>query len=255
MTSNFITLNTENIAQEHICCAISDKKCKDGYELKKQWLAREFENGYVFRRLNERAKVFIEYGPAETAWAPVEAPNYLMLHCFWVAGSYKGQGYGKALLQSAIDDARKQGRDGLVAVVGTSKLPFMSDTKWLLRQGFETVEKLPHGFSLLALRLNPAAAAPRFNDAVRSGECPEKNGIVVYYSNRCPFTEFHVRESLRESTAKRNIPLTVVKLETMEDARLSPAPASIFSLFHNGRFVTTDVGACLDSRFDKVVGI
>lgn len=25
----------------------------------------EFENGYVFRRLDERAKVFIEYGPAE----------------------------------------------------------------------------------------------------------------------------------------------------------------------------------------------
>lgn len=43
----------------------SDKKCKDSYELKKEWLKKEFDNGYVFRRIDERAKVFIEYGPAE----------------------------------------------------------------------------------------------------------------------------------------------------------------------------------------------
>lgn len=32
---NIISLNKSNIDQEHICCAISDKKCKDSYELKK----------------------------------------------------------------------------------------------------------------------------------------------------------------------------------------------------------------------------
>lgn len=31
----------------------------------KEWLKKEFDNGYVFRRIDERAKVFIEYGPAE----------------------------------------------------------------------------------------------------------------------------------------------------------------------------------------------
>jgi GNAT superfamily N-acetyltransferase len=158
MNTNFITLNKENIGNEHICCAFSDKKCKESYELKKEWLKKEFDNGYVFRRLDERAKVFIEYGPAEKAWIPVDAPNYLMINCFWVSGQYKGQGYAKALLQSVLDDARQQGKDGLVTVVGTTKLPFMSDTKWLLRQGFETVEKLGYGFSLLAVKINPQAA-------------------------------------------------------------------------------------------------
>ena len=28
-------LTKENIEKEHICCAFSDKKCKDSYELKK----------------------------------------------------------------------------------------------------------------------------------------------------------------------------------------------------------------------------
>ena len=29
METNYITLTKENIADEHICCAFSDKKCKD----------------------------------------------------------------------------------------------------------------------------------------------------------------------------------------------------------------------------------
>ena len=132
---NFIELNTENIASEHICCAISDKKCTDSYQAKKDWLKKEFNNGYVFRRLEARAKVFIEYGPAENAWIPITAPNYLNMNCFWVSGKYKRSGYGKALLQSAINDATSQNKNGLVTVVGTKKFHFMSDTKWLLRQG------------------------------------------------------------------------------------------------------------------------
>ena len=162
--------------------AFSDKKCKEGYELKKEWLRKEFDNGYVFRRLDERAKVFIEYVPAEKAWVPVNAPGYLMINCFWVSGQYKGCGHGKALLQSAIDDARSQGKAGLVTVAGTSKFHFMSDTKWLLRQGFQTVEKLPNGFSLLVLKLMSDAPEPSFKACTKSGECEEKNGLVVYFT-------------------------------------------------------------------------
>lgn len=105
---NFITLDKTNIDKEHICCAISDKKCSDGYQLKKDWLKKEFDNGYIFRRIDTRAKVFIEYGPSEKGWAPVSAPNYLLINCFWVSGQYKGKGYAKKLLQFAIDDAKKK---------------------------------------------------------------------------------------------------------------------------------------------------
>lgn len=255
MDTKFITLTKENIAKEHICCAFSDKKCKDSYELKKEWLKKEFDNGYVFRRLNERAKVFIEYVPAEKAWLPVDAPNYLMINCFWVAGQYKGKGYAKALLQSAIDDAIQQGKDGLVTVAGTTKLHFMSDTKWLLRQGFETVEKLPYGFSLLVKKINHNAADPTFKESVLYGECPDKTGLVAYYSNRCPFSEFHINNSLPVTAKKKNLPLKIIKLETLEQAQSAPTPATIFSLFYNGKFITTDLSVCMDNRFDKVMKI
>ena len=64
---NLMNLNPDNLGEEHICCAISDKKCAGSYQAKKDWLEKEFHNGYVFKRIDARAKVFIEYGPAETA--------------------------------------------------------------------------------------------------------------------------------------------------------------------------------------------
>ncbi|MDR2886309.1 MAG: YoaP domain-containing protein [Rikenellaceae bacterium] len=254
MDGNFIDLTPENIGTQHICCAFSDKKCATGYALKKEWLTGEFERGYVFRRLDERAKVFLEYGPAENAWMPIEAPGYLALGCFWVSGQYKGHGYAKTLLQSALDDAARQGKHGLVAIVGTKKMHFMADGAWLLRQGFTECARLPYGFSLLVKKLDPAAPDPAFGPSALSGECPDKEGLVAYYTNRCPFTELYVREMLAETAAKRGIPLKVIKLETREQARTAPTPATIFSLFRDGRFVTTDISACMDSRFDKIAG-
>lgn len=253
METGYITLTKENIDAEHICCAFSDKKCKESYELKKAWLKKELDNGYVFRRLDERAKVFIEYVPAEKAWIPVDAPHYLIINCFWVSGQYKGKGHAKALLQSAIDDAKEQGKHGLVTVVGTKKFHFMSDTQWLLRQGFKTVENLPNGFSLLVLKIDAAALDPSFKESVKSGECADKNGLVVYYTNRCPFTEYYVRNSLISAADAKKLPLKIIKLETMEQAQTAPTPATIFTLYYNGKFITTDLSACMEKRLEKLL--
>ncbi|MBF0377560.1 MAG: YoaP domain-containing protein [Desulfamplus sp.] len=250
----YLNLTKENIGSEHICCGFSDKKCSEGYELKKQWLTKEFDNGYVFHRLDERAKVFIEYGPAERAWVPVTAPGYMMIGCFWVSGKYKEKGHGKTLLHKVTETAKQQRKAGLVTVVGTKKFHFMSDTKWLLGQGFEICESISTGFSLISLDFKKTNKRPYFNESVKNGECPLKKGIVVFYSNRCPYSEFHVRESLAETARKRKLPLTVVKLETVEQAQSAPTPATIFSLYLDGRFVTTDISVCMDSRFDKIVG-
>ena len=159
----------------------------------------------------------------------------------------------KALLKYAIEDAKKQGKNGLVTVVGTKKYHFMSDTKWLLKQGFEEVERISSGFSLLVMKLHDGAKNPEFNESVKSGECPIKQGIVVYYSNRCPFAEFHAQKSLTETAKKRNLPLKTIKLKTMEEAQNCPSPATIFSMFLNGKFVTTDLSVCMDSRYDKII--
>lgn len=88
-----------------------------------------------------------------------------------------------------------------------------------------------------------------------TGECPDRDGVVVYYTHRCPFTEFHVRGSLVSATKNKGVPLKIIELETMEQAQNAPAPATIFSLFYNGKFVTTDLSACLEGRLEKALGL
>jgi hypothetical protein len=40
----------------------------------------------------------------------------------------------------------------------------------------------------------------------------------------------------------------------MDQAQAAPTPATIFSLFRDGRFVTTDISVCMDGRFDRIAG-
>ena len=252
----FVTLDPESIAGSHICCAISDKKCAAGYQAKKSWLTEQYANGFRFHRLDERGKVFVEYGPGETAWMPVEAPNWLVLGCFWVSGRFKGAGNGKALLTHVLDEACRQGRAGIVSVAGRKKMHFMSDGAWLKRQGFREVDALDTGFSLLALPVDDSGDGdpPRFADSARAGIDGQSDGVSVFYSARCPFTDHHVETELVETCRKRGLPLSLRKLDTLEAAKTAPSPATVFSLFINGRFVTTDLSACMDSRFDRVTG-
>lgn len=257
--SAYITVTPESLAKQHICCAISDKKCAKGYAAKKDWLSAQHANGFRFRRLDERGKVFLEYGPGDQAWMPVIAPDWLVMGCFWVSGKFKGHGHGKALLNYALEEAKANDYAGLVSVVGKKKMHFLSDGRWLLRQGFKEVDTLDSGFSLLALNAdeNNKAELPKFAQSAREGLTgelgPEAKGVNVYYSNRCPFTEFHIGTSLKETCEKRGLNWTAHKLDTLEAAQNAPTPATIFSLFIDGRFITTDLSVCMDSRFDKMV--
>ena len=62
---------------------------------------------HVFRKLNARGKVFIEYEPIETAWTPIIGYNYIYVYCLWVVGSFKGNGIAKVLLEYAILTRKK----------------------------------------------------------------------------------------------------------------------------------------------------
>ena len=122
-----ITLTKENLEKEHICCAISnDGDCQ--VTSKKAWLSDRFDDGLVFKKGNVRGKCFIEYIPAEKAWAPIDAPEYMYIDCLWVAGQYKGQGNGRLLLSECIEDGKRKGKKGLVVLSSKKKQPFLSDS-------------------------------------------------------------------------------------------------------------------------------
>lgn len=244
-----ITLNKNNIQTEHICCAFTNKNCAEGYQAKKNWLQQQFEEGYTFKKFDIRGKVFIEYVPAEKGWVPIVAPNYLLINCFWVSGRYKGNGLGTQLYQACLDDA--EGKDGLVVVAATKKQPFMSEKKFFHKQGFQLCDTAWPYFELWYKPLTEKAVVPKFKAVAKEGICDVKEGLSVYYTNACPFTEYYTNVELQKAAKARSIPLQIHKLSTREQAQNHFVPHTIYSVFYNGKFITQQM--LTDKSFDKYI--
>mgnify|MGYP003683492773 CR=1 FL=1 len=248
---NIVKLTDKNIEDEHICCGFSDKKCSDGYSKKKGWLKKEFKNGYVFKKLDVRGKVFIEYVPLEKSWLPIDGKNFMVINCFWVSGQFKGKGFGKKLLKQCISDAKKMGLDGVIAIASDKKRPFMSDPKFLKYHGFEIIDDAPPYFKLWGFKINSKAKYPKFKTSAKSGTCPNKKGITAYYSNTCPFTDFYTNNLLREYAKKKKVPLSVVHIKNKSDGRKMPIPWVINSVFYEGSLVTLEMKA--ERHLEKII--
>jgi len=246
-----VRLNKENIIDEHICCAISDKKCLSGYNAKKEWLKTEFKNGYSFQKLNVRGKVFVEYVPIENSWLPLEGNNFMVINCFWVSGQFKKQGNGKKLLQQVLEDAKSKGMDGIIAITSEKKRPFMTDPKFLKYQGFEVIDEAPPFFRLMGLKINPDAKYPKILESAKSGSCSDKEGITVFYSNTCPFTDYYINVVTKDYAKEKNVPITIHHLKTKEDGRKMPIPWVINSIFYKGELITLEMKA--NKKLDKLI--
>lgn len=244
-----IKLSEQNIKDEHICCAFSDKKCKEGYEAKKEWLQNQFDDGYVFKKLDVRGKVFIEYVPAEKAWLPIDAPNYMLINCFWVSGKYKGEGNGKALYEECVKDAKDM--NGIVVITSNKKQPFMSEKKFFKKQGFERCDISEPYFELWYKKFKDDAPVPKIKDCAKKGICDNKEGMTVYYTNACPFTEYYVNTELKRVAEDRGKSLKIVKIETREQAQNHFVPHTIYSVFDKGKFVTQHI--LNEKYFDRFI--
>ncbi len=245
-----IRITKENLAQEHICCAISHESDPQ-VSSKKAWLRDRLDDGLVFLKGDVRGKCFIEYLPAEMAWAPIRADGYMYIDCLWVSGQFKGRGYSSFLLDECIRDSRAKGKKGLVILSSPKKLGFLADPKYLKYKGFEVVDAAPPYFELLTLAFEADAEKPSFCPQVKQAEYAEMPaGFTLYYTSQCPFTAKYV--PLLEQTAKmRNVPFQAIHIETAKQAQSAPSPFTTFSLFYNGIFLTHEIQS--EKKFEKIM--
>lgn len=234
-----ITVDANNIEQEHICCALSDAKGAFGSCAKKSWLKARFKEGLVFKKLNVRGKVFIEYLPAENAWAPVLAPDYLYINCFWVSGQYKGQGYANMLLNECIADAKIQGKKGLAVLSSDRKQPFLSDPRYLKYKGFQIADTAVPYFELLYLPFEESAPKPSLKNCAKKGSIA-RQGLVLYYTDQCPHAGKYAT-LLQEIAQGYGLDFTLFKIENAQQAQEAPTPYTTYSLFYHGCFITQEI--------------
>jgi len=233
MDKDFINLTADNVASEHLCCAIADKKHQCGVALKRAWLDDRVGEGHVFRKLNEKGKVFIEYAPLEKAWVPVVGDNYLYIYCLWVSGSFKGKGYGKDLIEYCIDDAKKHNKSGICILSSKKKKPFLSEKKFMQKYGFETVDTVDD-YELLALSFS--GTKPQFAENARK-QTVSNETLTIYYGLQCPYIPNCI-EQIEAYCKENNIPLNLIKVDTLEKAKELPCIFNNWAVFYRGKFAT-----------------
>lgn len=237
MEPEFVNLTAENLAREHLCCIIRSKKPHPGVEAKRQWLAERLKEGHVFRKLNEKATVFIEYAPLETAWAPVLGDNYYYLYCLWVTGSCKGKGYGRALMEYCLEDARKNGRSGVCMLGSQKQKAWLSDQSFAKKFGFEAVDATENGYELLALSFD--GTKPAFTQNAKR-EKIEREELTVYYDAQCPYIYQSVG-AVKEYCEANGLPASFILVDTLQKAKALPCVFNNWAVFYKGRFETVNL--------------
>lgn len=245
----YIRVTKENLESEHICCAISNNKDAQ-VASKKAWLADRFDEGLVFLKSTERGKCFIEYIPAENAWNPIDAPDYMYIDCLWVSGSFKGHGYSSELLTECINDSKAKGKSGLCILAAAKKKPFLADPKFLKYKGFVVCDEADNGVQLWYLPFGKEAASPKFKECAKHPHIDEK-GYVLYYTNQCPFNAKYV-PILEETAASNGIEFKAIRIDSKEMAQSAPTPVTTYALFYDGQYLTNE--QMNDKKFLKLTG-
>lgn len=237
MCADFINLTTENLDNEHLCCIIRSKKPHPGIEAKRQWLSDRLKEGHIFRKLNAKATVFIEYAPLETAWVPIIGDNYYYVYCLWVSGSYKGKGYGRALMEYCLADAKEKGKSGICMLGAKKQKSWLSDQSFAKKFGFEVVDTTDNGYELLALSFD--GTTPRFAQNAKALKI-ESDELTIYYDMQCPYI-YQSIETVKQYCETNDVPVSFIRVDTLQKAKELPCVFNNWGVFYKGNFETVNL--------------
>lgn len=237
MDTEFINVTLDNLAEEHLCCIIRSKKSHPGIDAKRQWLSERLKEGHVFRKLNAKATVFIEYAPLETAWVPVTGDNYYYLYCLWVLGDFKGKGYGKALMNYCLTDAKENGKSGICMLGAKKQKSWLSDQAFAKNFGFQVVDATDNGYELLALSLD--GSTPRFAQNAKTQEIKNKE-LTIYYDMQCPYVHQTI-ERIQQYCEANDVAVSLIQVDTLAKAKDLPCVFNNWGVFYNGKFETVNL--------------
>lgn len=239
----YINVTQENIDKEHLCCIIRSKKPHPGIEAKRKWLSDRLKEGHVFRKLNEKATVFIEYAPLEKAWVPIVGDNYYYIYCLWILGEYRGKGHGKELIEYCIADAKKNGKSGICMLGATKQKSWLSSQEFVKKYGFEVVDSTNNGYELLALSFD--GTKPQFAQNAKKEKIENKK-LTIYYDRQCPYT-YQAIEKIRKYCQTQDISANLIEIDTLEEAKKLPCVFNNWAVFYKGKFKTVNLLLDMDN--------
>lgn len=252
-TIQIIDLTPENIADYGVCGYKDVLKHKE-LRNKIAWFKEYYPKGLRIKALvaeNGSYQGMLEYIPGKYAHRPVNASDYMFIHCIFVGfkTQYKGKGYASALIDECVNEARTQQMKG-VAVV-TRKGSFMAGNEIFLKKGFEIVDKAKPDFELLALKFDAKSDAPSFKSDVLSNLNKYAEGLTIVRSPQCPYTEKNVNAILETAETKFNLKASLVDLNESSSAQNIPCAFGTFCIIYNGEVISHH--PISNTRFENIM--
>lgn len=230
---NIINVTPDNILKEGLFC-INDLK-NPGFHNKRKWFQKRYAEGLrmkILKDSNSKMIGFIEYVPAVNAWRPVEATNFMFIHCMYVyPNSNKNKGYGSLLINEAEKEARESNMLGICVM--TSKGSWMTDKRIFEKNNFKAVDQRGR-FNLLSKKWDENGLNPKLLDWTLKQK--KYKGWHLLYSDQCPWHEKSA-EALCNVAMDFNINLQIEKIKTAYAARNAPSGFGVFNLLHNGKLL------------------
>jgi N-acetylglutamate synthase-like GNAT family acetyltransferase len=244
-----IDLTPDNIADYGVC-GYKDAKKHIELQRKIEWVKKYYPKGLRIKALISETDGYLgmlEYIPGEYAHRPVNADNFMFIHCIFMKlkKESKGKGYGTLLIRECIEDAKSKKMDG-VAVV-TRQGSFMVKPDIFLKLGFESVDNAEPDFKLLALKFNKNADNPTFKQM--STEKYSK-GLSILRSPQCPYSVKNVN-AIIETAKKLNLKVNLVELDDSPSAQQSPCAFGTFCIVNDGKILSYH--PISNTRFENIM--
>ena len=228
-----VAVTPENVREQTLFC-VKDIT-NPGFETKRKWFEKRYEEGLrlkILKDTQEKMIGFIEYVPAEFAWRPIDAQDFMFIHCMYVYSKKdRNQGCGSILIQECEKEAKTAGMSGVCVM--TSKGAWLANKTIFEKNGFIQVAKRGR-FELLSKKWEEAAIDPELMDW--TSQQRNYQGWHLLYANQCPWHEKSV-EALLNVAMDFNIDLKVQQLKTPQEAKNAPSGYGVFNLLHNGKLL------------------
>ncbi len=150
---------------------------------------------------NENAGGMIQYIPIEDSY--VHGSDLYFIYCIWVHGYKEGvgklqnQGFGKALLKAAEEDARSLGAKG-IAAWGIA-MPFWMKASWFKKQGYKTADKDSMAVLLWKPFTDDAVPPKWIKQKKKPRKVPGKVTVTVFKNGWCPAQNLSYERAKRAS--------------------------------------------------------
>ena len=159
------------------------------------------------------------------------------IYCLWVCGESKGKGYGRALMEYCLADARAKGKSGVCMLGAEKQKAWLSDPAFAKKFGFQTVDTAPNGYELLALSFD--GTKPRFAPHAKKQQIENKE-LTVFYDRQCPYILQRV-ERVERYCGANGVPLSLVRVDTLQKAKELPCVFNHWAVFYKGKFETVNL--------------